>query len=142
MKYTGFIALIFLLYIFAPISTYGCSCSPPPQIEEFKKAGSVIIARFIKSTGNVAKFKVVKSWKGVKANKIIYLNVFILDCGLKIDLVKGNKFLLYVPTRDEKSLDENPYPRLWFVCGNSDSIEGAREDIKNMDKIAAESKNQ
>jgi hypothetical protein len=140
MKPLGFAGIIFFLLVFAPVVAYGCSCSPPTQIEEFKKAQSVIIGRFIETTGKGSKFRIVKSWKGAKANKIIFLNILILDCGLEIELVKGNEFLLYVPTQKGKPLYENKNPTLWFVCGRSNSAGRAQEDIKNMDKIAEESK--
>lgn len=142
MKNIGLLGILFFLFVFAPIVAYGCSCSEPPQIEEFKNAQSVMIARFIETNKKGSKFRVVKSWKGTKANKIIYLNIFILDCGLEIDLVRGNEFLLYVPPQKGKPLYENKNPTVWFVCGRSDSVEKSQEDIKNMDKIAAESKNQ
>lgn len=84
----------------------------------------------------------MKSWKGAKENTVIYLNILVLDCGLKIDLVKGNEFLLYVPPLKKEPLFENNNPTVWFICGRSDSVEKAEEDIVNMDKIQAESRSQ
>ena len=145
MKLIFFTCLTLLLFVFAPIKAFGCSCSPLPQVEEFKNSESVFIGRFIGDTKKGSKFRVVKSWKGVKANKTIYLNIAILDCGLEIEMVKDKEFLFYVPLRKEKPpfVDHNPkISTVWFVCGRSNAAEKAQEDIKNMDKIGAESKAQ
>ena len=145
MKHVFFTCLILILFVFAPVKAFGCSCAPLPQLEEFKNSESVFIGRFIEDTKKGSKFRVVKSWKGVKANKTIYLNIAILDCGLEIKMVKGKEFLFYVPSRKEKPpfVDHNPnVATFWFVCGRSNAAEKAQEDIENMDKIATESKNQ
>ena len=142
MKNLGSIAVILFLIVLIPNVAYGCSCTQPTQADEFKNSRTVIIGRFIEETDKGSKFRVIRSWKGAKVNKIIYLNLFVLDCGLEVNFVKDKDFLLYVPSKQSTAWAENNSPTIWFVCGRSKEAEDAQEDIENMDKISTENKKQ
>ena len=141
MKRICLLGFLSFLFAFMPVKTFGCSCTAPSQIEEFRNAESVFIGQFIETTKEGSKIRVVKSWKGTKTNKVIYLNIVVIDCGLEIDLVKGNEFLFYLPKAKAKSLFEKGRRTFMFICGRSSAVKNAQEDIKNMDKIASESRN-
>ena len=123
---------IFLILVFASPDAYSCSCSKYSQRKEYKRAKSVFIGSFVKATENQVELKVIKSWKGVKAGRSISLTYVDLNgCDYDLNFVAGKEYLIYaVRSKSDGDL---------FIsvdCGGSKSVEDAKADLKNIDRIA------
>lgn len=136
MKVILFATFVFLFLVFSPSNAYACSCGEVTQQEEFERAESVFIGKFTKRLENGrVELKITKSWKGVKAGEIISLFlVDIIGCDYDIKLVRNKKYLIYAVR--SVSFSEGLFISL--DCGRSRATKHAKEDIKNMDKVASQ----
>lgn len=127
MKTTISVVFVFLFFTFFSSNAFACTCGGITQGEEFRRSESVFVGKFIRQTETGVELKIIKSWKGAKAGKIITLSYFELDgCDYDLNFVRGKKYLICAVRSAELGL---------FVsadCGRSRGV----EDIKNMSNVA------
>jgi hypothetical protein len=122
--FTGGVLVFFLS---APL--YACSCvAPGSPKEELKRSAAVFSGKVkrIRKEGysNVVQFEVLKSWKGVRARRMI---VYTLSesslCGY--DFKTGHSYLVYSSSGKEAVLYTD-------ICTRTSELETAAEDLKEL----------
>ena len=136
MKKTIIALAVSMVLAFSAFDAFACSCAGITQKKEFERSEQVFVGQFVKHTENGARFKISRSWKGLKAGNIIELSYFDLDgCNRDFTFTEGKKYLIYgVRASDDRKLF------ISLDCGRSNPVEWASEDLKNMAKIARRQK--
>ncbi|CAN5518628.1 hypothetical protein BH18ACI3_BH18ACI3_03310 [soil metagenome] len=104
------IAFVFLLFVAFSQAVYSCTCEAPSQRKAFRKAKAIFVGQVLEikesknqkvaySLGLIKvydiKFKVEKSWKGVKNSEItVVSDNGVLVCG-GFPFRVGEKYLVY-----------------------------------------------
>ncbi len=141
IKIAAKIAFASLLLFAAPQPVYACSCEPPNQRKAFRKARAIFIGEVleIKESKNQKiadflglatvydiKFKVEKSWKGVKKSEISVVsdNGKLVCYGFDFHL--GKKYLVYANKDDLVVISH---------CMRTVSLATTSEDIPNLNNF-------
>ena len=141
IKLIGKIALGFLLLFASSQAIYPCSCEAPNQRKAFRKAKAIFIGQVLEikesknqkvadSLGLVKvydiKFKVHKSWKGVKNSEITVVS----DNGVLVcygfDFRLGEKYLVYANEDDLVVISH---------CERTVPLAAASEDIPKLNNF-------
>lgn len=141
MKYFCKIIFSFVLIFFSYQTVYPCTCKDPSQRKTFRKAKAVFVGTVVEvkesNNKNVAdflgmqkvydiKFKVEKSWKGIKDSEITVVsdNGYIACPGNVF--VIGKEFMIYATGKDLVVVS---------MCERNLPIEAAKRDINNLDNF-------
>ena len=141
IKLIGKIAIVFLFLFASSQAAYSCSCEAPSQRKAFRKANAIFVGQVLEirdsknqkvadSLGLVKvydiKFKVEKSWKGVKNSEITVVS----DNGVLVcygfDFRVGEKYLVYANEKDLVVISH---------CMRTVPIKAADEDIPKLNNF-------
>jgi len=117
--------LVLTFIIFPGKELRACSCiPPPPPSEEFENSDAVFMATvtsFKRADENrrVAKFTLLKLWKGGKVGEI-FTGLNCASCGF--DFVVGKTYVIYADMSTNGELRTN-------ICTRTASLERAGEDL-------------
>jgi len=123
-KYTCFI-LVLVFMILPGKELRSCSCvPPPPPSEEFENSDAVFVAtvtsfKRAEEYSRVAKFRLLKLWKGKKVGEI-FTSLNSALCGF--DFVVGKTYVIYAFVNENGELHTN-------ICTRTASLEQAGEDL-------------
>lgn len=133
MKKIIYPTIILAILMLTASDIIACSCGQPSQKGAFKDSATVFIGKIEEITEKEGiKFQVLRAWKGVEKDSVITLGAFDIEgCDYDFEWVKGKEFLIYAQLLEGKLF-------LMVDCSRNRAVgdEEAREDIKNMDKIA------
>lgn len=140
MRYLITISLFTLFLLVGPSSLYACTCSAPSQRSAYRDAKAVFIGEVVEVSENApippklkgmvffgVKFRVQKSWKGVRGREVTILSdMGLLSCYHRTDKFHtGEKYLVYA--YDKELAD--------WGCARSISLEDASQEIRRLNNV-------